>query len=474
MTINPTLDLPADEMRALGYRVVDEIVAHWAQLGEKPAASVLGRGALEALLREQVPEQGMAAGDALDLVFEQILRHTMFPAHPRFFAWVPGPGNYVSVLADMLASGFGVYPDLWIEASGPTMVELVAVDWLRALVGFPEGAGGLFTSGGSVANLIGLAVARHDRLGEDRAGARIYCSDQTHVSNLRALRILGFARDQVALLPHDPLAYSLRIDLLRAAVAADRAAGLRPFCVVANAGTTNTGAVDPLEALADFCALEGLWLHVDGAYGAAAVLCPQGARRLAGLERADSLAFDPHKWLFQPLEIGGILVRDAHLLRQTFQVLPEYLQDSAGEGDEVNLSDYGVQLTRGFRALKLWLSLKVFGLASFRAAVARGIELAEYAQRVVERTPGWQVVSPASLGIVTFRFGENAGQSEKSTALHRRIVAAVMEQGEMMVGSTILQGRTVLRMCTINPRTTEYDIDRTIASLDAIARRLSQ
>jgi glutamate/tyrosine decarboxylase-like PLP-dependent enzyme len=245
----------------------------------------------------------------------------------------------------------------------------------------------------------------------------------------------------------------------------DRAGGKRPFCVIASAGTTNTGAIDPLGELSGLCKDQGLWLHVDGAYGAAAAICNRGRELLAGIEMADSLSLDPHKWLFQPFEIGCVLVRELVHLRDTFLILPEYLKDTHQYSTEFNFTDHGLQLTRGFRALKLWMSIKVFGMAAFRAAVERGFTLAEFTETRLRKMPGWEIVTPAQMGIVCFRF-ESADD-----AAHLQLVQSILKDGFALITSTVLRGRTVLRMCTINPRTSEADIENTLDRLDCLARR---
>lgn len=454
-------------MRELGYRVVDLVVEHLTQIRDEPAARRGSRAVLEAALREPIPEHPSDPHDVIDRVMRDVLPWTARVDHPRFFAFVPGPGNYVGFLADALASGFNVFAGTWLGASGPAMLEIVTVDWLRNLCGFPEGSGGLFVSGGSMANLTALAVAREAKLG-GRLDGVAYASDQTHSSVGRALRVLGIQREQLRLLASDD-DFRLPVDALARAIAEDRAAGRLPFCVIANAGTTNTGAVDPLPELADLCAAEGLWLHADAAYGGGAVLTDRGRRALSGLERADSLALDPHKWLFQPFEIGCVLVRDAGLLTEVFHTRPEYMRDVHRAEEEVHFSDYGVQLSRSFRALKLWMSLQVFGLAAFRAAVERGIENAELAQRRLAESGLWRIVAPARLGTVAFGWAPGGISDEQADAVTHGLAEASLADGWAFLSSTVLRGRPALRLCALNPRTTEADILGTIDRLERLA-----
>lgn len=459
---DPTLQLSTEDMRSLGYRIVDMLVSHFDTLSDKPVSSIADRPTMEALLREPAPEEGRPWAEVLERVRTDIFSHMMHVDHPRFLAFVSSPNNFVSAMADALAAGMNPFVGTWMEASGPVQVELVTIDWLRDLCGLPETAGGLFVSGGSMANITGLAIARHIRMRDDFRDAVVYMSDQTHSSVSRGLRVLGFGPSQVVTLPSDEQ-YRLPVEALTHRITSDRANGRIPFCVVANAGTTNTGAVDPLEELAEVCRREGLWLHADGAFGAAAVFCDRGKELLGGLSQADSISLDPHKWLFQPYECGVIMTRERQHMRDTFHVLPEYLQDLESDTEEVNLYDYGIQLTRSFRALKLWMSLQVFGMAAFRASVERGFELAEYAEQVFRERPDWEVVTPAQMGVITFRYVPE--HTDDIDDYNRRLVEPMIEDGFALVMSTTLKGRTVLRFCTINPRTTEDDIQQTIDRL---------
>jgi aromatic-L-amino-acid decarboxylase len=466
-----TLSLEPEEMRRLGYRVIDLLVEHFAGLAEQEVISAPELDGVREPRRHAIPARGLPPEEVLDAVRAEVFGAMAHVAHPRFFAFVPSPSNFVGVMADALASGMNPFLGSWAVSKGPSRVELDALEWLRDICGLPETAGGLFVSGGSVANLTALAAARHLRLNDRVGGAVVYCSDQTHSSVERALRLLGFAADQIRKLPSDER-FRLDVSALRGASDEDRRAGLRPFCVVANAGTTNTGAVDPLAELVGFCREQGLWLHADGAYGAPAVLSEKGRRALDGLGGVDSLSLDPHKWLFQPIEIGAVLLRDREDLRRTFHVLPEYLRDVRGVAGETNFRDYGIQLTRGFRALKLWMSLRVFGEEGFRAAVGRGIELAEFAEGCVRGRAGWEVLTPAQLGVVAFRFAPPSADPAAHDRMNRTLVEELNRGGFAMLSSTELRGRTSLRMCTINPRTSEDDIRATVERLCELAARL--
>jgi aromatic-L-amino-acid decarboxylase len=455
------LQLSADEMRRLGYRVVDILVQHFATMRDGPVGAKGTPAELLPLLSAPPSETPTDPHALLTRLEKDVFRNNLHVDHPRFFAFVPGPGNFVSTMADTLASGFNVFNGTWLGGSAAAAIELTVIDWFRTFCGFPETARGLFVSGGSAANLTALHTARSAKLGGRIDDATIYFSDQTHYSVERALRVIGFSPAQFRKIPSDAR-FRLPIESVREAVRADKAAGLRPFCIIANAGTTNTGAVDPLPQLADLCAEEELWLHADGAYGAAAVICERGREKLAGLDRVDSLSLDPHKWLFQPFECGCVLVRDEAQLKSAFQLMPEYMRDVHRNTTEINPADYGIQLSRGFRALKVWLSINTFGFAAFRDAVTYGFELAEFAERELRKRKGCEILSPAEMAIVAFRFGND-------DAVQTKLVELMLSDGFAFLTSTTLKGVTALRLCTINPRTTEDDIVQTIDRLEKFA-----
>jgi glutamate/tyrosine decarboxylase-like PLP-dependent enzyme len=462
-------------MRELGYRVVDILIAHHERVRDERVATPRSRAELDAALGGAFPSGPTPVGEVLDVVERDVLGAISRVDHPRHFAFVPGTGNFVGAMADALAAGYNIFAGHWLAASGPAVVELRTVRWLADACGLPEDAGGLFVTGGSVANLTALATARRVASGGPDASAIVYSSAQTHNSLAKGLRILGFRDDQLRTIATDD-ELRLSIPALQRAIADDRRAGRRPFCVVANAGTTNTGAVDPLPEIADLCRDAGMWMHVDGAYGAAAVLTERGRSALRGLERADSITLDPHKWLFQPFEIGCVLVRDVRWLRSTFAVHPEdhgdYLKDlERGADGEVVFYEYGVQLTRSFRALKLWMTLHTFGTDAFRRAIDAGITMAEHAERLIRdrSDQAFDVVTPARLGVVTFAPRPHAGAREN--ALVQRVVDLTAADGFALITSTIIGDRTVLRMCTINPATTVDDVRITLDRVAAFAAR---
>ncbi len=448
------LGMDAEEMRRLGYRVVDLVVDRALGRGDEPVIREAEPGALQAALGGPLPEAPMDADASLDLLAEVALAHMQHGDHPRYFARVPGPASFAAILGEWLGTGFNTIATTWGGAAGPATLELVVTGWLAELLGLPAHSEGVLLSGGSLANLTAFAVARSE-LG---AGVAYY-TDQTHISLPRNLRALGWQPEQMRILATDD---SLRMDpeTLRKAVAEDRARGLTPRLVIATAGTTNTGAADPLDVLADLCAEQGLWLHVDGAYGGPAALTEQGRAYLRGLERVDSLVIDPHKWLFQPYDVGACFVMRPGALERCFAVNPEYLRDVKSVQGAVSFGDRSLELTRRSRAIKLWMSLRTYGAERFRAAVARGIAMAEYAESRLRAAPDtWEVVSPAQIGVVCFALrGEDSSE-------HARRAARLTESGFAAVTSTSLKGRSVLRLCTINPTTTRADIDEVIRRL---------
>jgi aromatic-L-amino-acid/L-tryptophan decarboxylase len=457
-------------MRELGREVMEWAVSYRLTLADLPALRRAPHADIAAKFGESLPAGPSDPRIVLRRVIDDALPFMGRADHPRYFAFVPGPANFVGIAADMLVSAANVFAGTWLEGSGPGAIELQTISWLAQLAGTPATAGGLFTSGGSMANLTALHAARESRLAAaDRQRAVVYCSDQTHSSIGRGLRILGFLPEQMRAIETGE-DFTIDLGRLDAAIAADRAAGRLPFCLISNAGTTNTGAVDPLESLADVCDRENLWHHVDGALGAGAILSERGRTSLRGLGRSDSFSVDPHKWMFQPYVCGCVVVREKSNLKNAFSDVPDYMEDADAAGGETNFWEYGPELTRPFRALKLWMSLQVFGADAFAAAIDRGFELAEIADRVVRKFPDWHVFSRASMGVVTFRYQPANMSDAEADRRNRSAARALTDSGYAAVLTTRLRGRIVVRMCTLNPRTTDADIAETIARLDSLIR----
>jgi glutamate/tyrosine decarboxylase-like PLP-dependent enzyme len=364
-------------------------------------------------------------------------------------------------VAELIAAAANISPWAWMESPAATQIELEVIDWFRDWLGMPEGTAGVLVSGGSAANLTALLVAR-EAAGGPSQDSVVYVSDQGHSSLARTARAMGLRPHQIRVLPTDDH-WRLQPEAVAAAAGADRRAGRVPIAVCASAGATSTGAVDPMPGLADVCAAEGLWLHVDAAYGGFAALTPRGRALLAGIDRADSVTLDPHKWLFQPFECGGVLIRDGALLARTFAIHPDYLDSTeTQETGEVNLGDWGLQLTRGFHALKVWMSVQAFGLAAFRAVIDRNMDLAVYAEQLIRDNPTLALMAPASLGIVCFR-REWPGSDEAETERRGIALADALERGgDLFVSTTRLAGRHAVRLCILNPTSGEGHVRRVI------------
>jgi glutamate/tyrosine decarboxylase-like PLP-dependent enzyme len=462
VTTDP-LALPAEEMRALGYRAVDLLVERLLDHDVAPLRRDTP-AAMRALLDRPPSEE--PAPEPLERLFRDVLDHAARVDHPRFMAFIPCSGTWPGALGDFAASALSLYAGSWAEAPGPTQVELTVLRWFAHWLGYPEAADGQLTSGGTQANLQALACARELRAGAMRDDLVVYVSDQAHSSLARSARVLGFRPEQVRVLPTDST-LRLRPETLATAIDCDRDRRLTPLFAAASAGTTNTGSVDPLPELAEVCASRDVWLHVDAAYGGFAVLTERGRRALAGIERADSVTLDPHKWLYQPFECGCVLVRQPGALREAFEVVPPYLRDVAAADGEVNLGDHGLQLSRTSRALKVWLSIETLGLRAFREAVDRSLDLAEHVAARVERSPVLELLAPVALGIVCLRRRFPGVDAEPElTRLNAALVAGLEETGAGFVSSTVLHGRFAIRICPLNHATERRHVDDVLDQLE--------
>lgn len=466
------LNPDAETMRRLGYQAVDHVVARWTGLRADRPWQGADRTETEELLSRPIPNGGEPVEELMAEAVERIFPLAGRIDHPRFFGFIPSSPGWPAVLADILVSGHNVFQGTWLESAGPSQVELIVLEWFRRWIGMPEGAGGVLTSGGSVANMLAVAAAREAAGWPQRPV--VYVSDQGHSSLRKAARVVGFRREEVRVLPTGT-DYRLSPRTLLRAVKEDRVAGRTPVVACANGGATNTGTVDPLRELAEACRDEGVWLHVDAAYGGFASLAPEGARVLDGLGEANSVTLDPHKWLFQTYECGCLMVRDPGDLERAFRVGAEYLQDTETEGGAVNFGDRGVQLTRMFRALKVWLSVRSVGRDALESEVARGIELAGRAEARIRESDDLELLHPARLGVVCYRFRPDGTWSEEELEeLNTRIQQRLLNGGHAMVSSTRLRQRYSLRLCILSHRTRWDDVDGVLSRVELEGRTLTR
>jgi glutamate/tyrosine decarboxylase-like PLP-dependent enzyme len=466
--------LTKEEMKSYGYKIVDIIVDHYKEEENKKPVIKASREEMDSLFLSEAPDDATDANEVLDFVVNNVLPNSNISTHPKSFSFVPGPSNFISTMADSLATGFNIFSGGWIVSPAAAELEIVTLNWLLKMFHFPvTKGGGIFTSGGSMANLTALTTARRIKCGDDFSKGIIYLSDQAHSSNIKAIQVLGFKKEQIKIIPTDS-EFKFSMNKLKNEIARDQLEGKKPFCIIASAGTTNTGTVDPLDDLADICEKENLWFHIDGAYGAAAILSKKGSRILRGIERADSLTVDPHKWFFQPYEIGCLLVKDASWLSNTFSEKPEYLRDIEGNESEINFYDYGIQLTRRFRALKFYMSIKTYGLNAFKKAITYNIDLADKTEDILRKSKNWEIVSPATLAIINFRYNPlNKDLTEEEVdTLNQEISTRVVDSREAFLVTTVLQNQVVIRMCLINPKTTLKHVTDTLDQCEVFAKQI--
>jgi aromatic-L-amino-acid decarboxylase len=474
-----TLD-PADwaEARDLSHRIVDDAVAHLSGVRDRPVWQEMP-AEVRAFFTAPLPHAPSPLTAVYDEVADKVMPYPMGNIHPRFWSWYMGSSNLAGALGDFLAAIQG--SNLGGGNHAAALMDTQVVNWFKQMLGFPQSAGGTLVSGGSMANIIGLTVARNVKAGIDvrehgvaaiEKPLRFYGSDQIHSCHRKAVEALGLGNRSLRRVPTGP---DLRIDLaaLRAAIAEDRAAGFNPACVIGNAGTVNTGAIDDLHALADLAKQEGLWFHVDGCIGALIAIAPGNAYRVAGIERADSIALDPHKWLHAPFEVGCALVRDAAAHRKTFAVTPEYLESTPrGLASGEWLHDFGLQTTRGFRALKVWMALKEHGVDKFGRLIDQNIAQAAYLAERIAAEPSLRLLAPPTINIVCFRYGASeTGNALKP--LNVEIMLRLQEQGIAALSDTTVDGEHWLRVAITNHRTRREDLDILVNETVRLGRQVA-
>lgn len=467
----PLLALSEDDRKMAGRRLAEFLDDYERSLPEAPhIVPDIDRDVLTGLLGEPFPEQGIGVERLFQKISDKILPNSTVVAHPRFLAYVQGPPNGIAPYVEAIAAAMNQNCNFWQLSPAASVIERSVISWLAGLFGYHDTAGGILTGGGSIATLNALTTALHDRrpdfrhsgLQDARPPLVVYTSEEAHRCVAKAAAILGLGVDYLRQVPTDG-GYRMRVDALKETIRADRAAGLEPFCVVATTGTVTSGSIDPVEAIADVCHDEDLWLHIDGAYGALFVLSDRKRDVFSACGRADSIALDPHKLLFAPLEAGCLIVRDREKLRAAFAVASSYLtvNDDPLMLDYMN---YGPQLSRSFKALKVWSALQAFGIEAFRKAIDHTLDLTQYFAERIQAEPHLHLMAPVPLTAVCFQI-ENATEVD-----HRAILATLAQDGTALLGPASLGGCTGMRACITNYRTTRADIDLIMERLNRLAR----
>ena len=467
--LGPRWEWPAEEIKRIGYRVVDLIAEHLIDLPHEPVFRPFPPELASKYLNSAPPEFGQPADEILDTFAHEIEPFPFGNGHPRFFAWVNSPPVVLGIFAEALAAAMN--PSCAGGNHAAIYVERTVINWFRQILGFPSCSMGLLVSGGSMAALTALAVARHVKCGYDvrtkglhgsSARPTFYRTSEGHGCHQKAIEMLGVGSENLRTVAHDD---SLRLlpEALESAIKEDRQRGYAPIAVIASAGTVNSGAIDPLDKIADVCARNQVWLHVDGAYGAPAILTRQYSKELSAISRADSIAMDPHKWLYVPVEAGLVLVREGTNLRKAFSLVPPYLQTDGrteGVGGLPWISEYGFQQTRGFRALKVWMALQYHGLSGYRASIEHDIALAQRLASSLKRHPQFEVFEPQGLSIVCFRYAPKGfEQAKQLNDFNKEVLEKVQLGGRAFLSSTVIEDKFWLRACMVNPRAQEEDID---------------
>jgi aromatic-L-amino-acid decarboxylase len=472
-------DLPPDEFRRAMHRVADRMADYLEQVGDYPVLPRIAPGDVAAALPLSPPEEPEPLDRVLDDYERLIEPNVTHWNHPGFLAYFGITGSGPGILGESLAAALNVNAMLWRTGPAPTELEERTCDWLRQMMGLPAGFSGHINDTASISSLLALAVARHRLPGLDVRGKglsgrpevpalTVYASDQAHSSIDKGAILLGIGLENVRRIQSDE-AFRMSVPALAAAIARDRREGRLPMAVVATAGTTSTTSVDPIPEIADLCEREGIFLHVDAAYAGSAAICPEYRTLMAGMERADSIVVNPHKWLFTPVDCSVLFVRDLALLKVAFSLVPEYLR--TGETGVTNLMDLGIQLGRRFRSLKLWMVIRTFGVEGLRERIREHCAMARWLAGAVEAAPGFELAAPVPFSTVCFR-ARVEGTPEEQNHLNEKLLAAINAAGPFFLSHTVLEGRYTVRVAIGNLRTTRADIEELWDLVRSSAARL--
>jgi aromatic-L-amino-acid decarboxylase len=461
------LEPSPEAMRELIERAADRVIEHLSTLDEQRASDTEGGADVARLAMEPLPEHGVPYHEVLDRVFVQLMSKGYNTASGGALSYVTGGGLLHSAVADLISAATNRYVAYWGACPGLAQLEHQVVRWFADMIGYPKEAGGVLLSGGSTANLSALVAARRTLLPENFLNGTLYASDQVHHSVRKAMVLAGFPDQALRIIPADEQ-FRMRLDVLAERVAEDRANGRQPFFVVGTAGTTNTGSVDALPALGELARREGLWLHVDAAYGGFFVLTSRGRQQLEGIEQADSVVVDPHKSLFLPFGTGCLLTRDVETLRKSHAVHSDYIHAAVELGEEasaLNPADLSPEMSRGARALRVWLPMKLLGARAFREALDEKLDLGAFAAERVRQLDGFELIAAPQLSILAFRAIEPGLDSEALDALNLHVLNGVNREGKVHLSGTWLNGRFALRICVLSFRTHRETIERCMAEL---------
>jgi aromatic-L-amino-acid/L-tryptophan decarboxylase len=463
------LEPDPETARELIARTAERVIAYLGTLEDQRASDFDGANEIARALVEPLPESGQPYEDLLELLFDRVIPKGCNTNSPGMFSYINGGASIHGAVADLITSATNPYVGYWGAAPALVQLEHTVVRWLCELVGLDERAGGVLLSGGSLANLSAMVTARKARLTADPRHGTVYASDQVHHSVPKALMVGGFAEDALRLIPSDSR-YRIRIDALAARIDEDRRAGRQPFCVIGNAGTTSTGAIDDLQALAALASREQLWFHVDAAYGGCFALTERGKSALTGIELADTVVLDPHKTLFSPFGTGCLLARDPEALRRAHELHSDYIDGVVETGDHAgtaNFADLSPELSRGMRGLRVWLPLKLLGAGAFRAALDEKLDLARYAATRLDGTPGFEVLAWPELSILAFRATRAGLAPNELDRLNRELLERVNARGKVHLSATSLEGRFVLRICVLSLRSHAQAVELCLSELAA-------